>query len=361
MKAIENRASFNFIRYSNVWEDADLLCRALKPMAKGRRLLSIASAGDNALALLSLDPKELIAADLNPAQLACLEIRLAAFQSLDHGALLRFMGVSEEPRRLEQYARLRGRLSGQTREFWDGKEKEIRSGIIHAGRLERFLRRYRWALERFVHPPARIQTLLQPADASSRRSYYDQTFNSPSWRLLNRVAFSRSVLGRLGRDPEFFRHASPDVTSGPAERMQRALTGVQAHSNPYLSFQLTGNYRSGALPLYLRPENFKAIRSRSGRVQLFLGQVEEAPGSFAGFNLSNVFEYMDSAQHLLAYGRILDKAALGGRLAYWNLHVQRARPESEKRRARELAAGLKLGKNDQYWAYRSFHLDERFR
>jgi len=49
-KPIEERASFEFIRYGNVWEDADVLCEALKPVSQGRRLLSIASAGDNTLA-----------------------------------------------------------------------------------------------------------------------------------------------------------------------------------------------------------------------------------------------------------------------------------------------------------------------
>ena len=30
-KAIQDRASFEIIRYANVWEDADILCRALDP------------------------------------------------------------------------------------------------------------------------------------------------------------------------------------------------------------------------------------------------------------------------------------------------------------------------------------------
>ncbi|HXC65465.1 MAG TPA: DUF3419 family protein, partial [bacterium] len=52
------------IRYASVWEDADVLCQALAPVAKGGRLLSIASAGDNALALLTLGPSRVVAADM---------------------------------------------------------------------------------------------------------------------------------------------------------------------------------------------------------------------------------------------------------------------------------------------------------
>src|SRR5205085_2322120 len=71
------------VRYASVWEDADVLCEALAPVSQGGRLLSIASAGDNVLALLTLDPAEVVAIDTNPAQLACLELRRAAFRRLD--------------------------------------------------------------------------------------------------------------------------------------------------------------------------------------------------------------------------------------------------------------------------------------
>src|ERR1700693_2882822 len=71
------------IRYANVWEDADCLCRAFSPHKPGSRFLSIASAGDNTLALLLLDPSEVVAIDCDPRQLACLDLKIAAFRELD--------------------------------------------------------------------------------------------------------------------------------------------------------------------------------------------------------------------------------------------------------------------------------------
>ena len=53
MSRIEQRARFDIIRYANSWEDADLLVDALRP-APGKRMLSIASAGDNAFALVAI-------------------------------------------------------------------------------------------------------------------------------------------------------------------------------------------------------------------------------------------------------------------------------------------------------------------
>lgn len=359
-QSIETRADLSFIRYGTVWEDADILCRALAPVARRQRLLSIASAGGNTLALLSLDPREVCAVDLNPAQLACLDLRIAGFQALSHAGLLGFLGVTEEAGRLRVYEGLRPRLSPASRAFWDARSPLIEGGVIHAGKLERFLKGYRWALTRWVHSPARIDALLSERDAAGQASHVEAVWNSWRWRLLNRVAFSKRVLGRMGRDPEFFRHTGADVTSGPNRRLNAVLRRPKAHQNPYLTYHLTGNYAAGALPKYLRPQHFKALRARVGRVRLFQGKAEEAPGRFAGFNLSNIFEYMGADLHEQSYHALLAKARPGARLAYWNLHVERACPASARLKAKPLARLARgLHQQDQAWAYRAFHVDER--
>ena len=48
------RSDFSFIRYAQCWEDADILLEALD-IGEGDVCLSIASAGDNSLSLLSAD------------------------------------------------------------------------------------------------------------------------------------------------------------------------------------------------------------------------------------------------------------------------------------------------------------------
>src|SRR5688500_13209672 len=72
-------ADFSQVRYAQCWEDADVLLEGLR-LRPGAVCLSIASAGDNTLALLTKEPQRVIALDLNPAQLACLALRVAAYQ-----------------------------------------------------------------------------------------------------------------------------------------------------------------------------------------------------------------------------------------------------------------------------------------
>ncbi len=65
------------IRYSQVWEDAGILSRGLE-IQPSDHVLSIASAGCNALALLLEEPQSVTMVDLNPAQTALCHLKLAA-------------------------------------------------------------------------------------------------------------------------------------------------------------------------------------------------------------------------------------------------------------------------------------------
>src|SRR5436309_11040966 len=115
---IAAKADFTGVRYAQAWEDADILVEALD-VRPGDVVLSIASAGDNSLALLTRGPARVIALDLSPAQLACLELRVAAFRELSHPELLELIGSTPSRRRPDLYRRCRSLLSAAARKFWD--------------------------------------------------------------------------------------------------------------------------------------------------------------------------------------------------------------------------------------------------
>jgi S-adenosylmethionine-diacylglycerol 3-amino-3-carboxypropyl transferase len=358
-RPIRERASFEAIRYGSVWEDADVLCEALEPVAAGGRLLSIASAGDNALALLTLDPTEVVAVDLSAAQLACVAIRVAAFETLDDHDLLPFLGVTPSRERVRLYAHLRGALPDFARRFWDERRDLVAAGVIHAGRFEAYFRTFRARVLPLVHPTRTVDALLRERSPAERRAFYDEVWDSRRWRFLFRLFFSRCVMGRLGRDPAFFDHVDGPVASRILARSRHALRTLPAHSNPYLTYILTGSYGPGALPRYLRPEHRGDVRARIGRLRLMPASVEEIEGPFDGFNLSDVFEYMSRPDHERVYAALLESARPGARLVYWSLLAGRQAPPAAEGRARpltELARGLH--ERDAAWFYESLHVDE---
>ena len=357
-RTVDQRAAFHFIRYASVWEDADVLCEALAP-ASGGRILSIASAGDNALALLTLDPAEVLAVDLSEAQLAGLALRIAAFRRLDDGALLAFLGVTPSRERGGTYAFLRGDLPDFARQFWDGQPRAVEGGVIHAGKFERYLRLFRNRVLTLVHSRRRIEGLLDQDTLEQQERFYREEWDTWRWRMIFRLFFSRLVMGRLGRDPAFFDHVEGSVGERILARTHHALTAIPVRTNPYLTYIMTGNYGPRALPRYLRPEHTGTIRDRLDRVGLEKAPAESMEGSFAGFNLSDIFEYMSPTQAESVYKALLDRAAPGARLAYWNMLAPRAAPASCGDRVRplpELAQALHL--RDQAWFYQAFHVDE---
>ncbi len=357
---IRDRASFDQIRYANVWEDADILHDALDA-APGRRILSIASAGDNAFALVAAGA-EVVAADISSAQLHLVELKKAAILQLDDEPLLAFLGVRPSDGRLDVYARLAPALPSESRDYWDASTDAIRNGIIHHGKFENYFRLFRTRVLPLVHGRRLVDELLREKTFEERRRFYDERWDGVRWRAMFSVFFSRFVMGRLGRDPEFFRFVEGSVADRIRSRAEYAFTQLPTHDNPYLTSIFTGNY-GAALPRYLRPDSLSSLRSGMDRLQIRQGPIDEvgfeAGGGFDGYNLSDIFEYLDPATTERLYGRLLDTARPGARLAYWNMLVPRRRPEASAGRITERTdLADEFFKRDRAFFYSAFVIDE---
>jgi S-adenosylmethionine-diacylglycerol 3-amino-3-carboxypropyl transferase len=359
-RTIDNRADFDFIRYANCWEDAELLVGALD-LDPGDRVLSVGSAGDNALAMLA-EGAEVVAVDVSPAQVACLDLRRAAFRHLSYRAVLRFLGLRDSLRRAQVYRRLRDDLTRRSRAFWDDHPRDIQRGIIHAGKFENYFRIFRqWALP-LVHRRSTVEALMAEKPAAERRRFYRERWDTLGWQLLFRVFFSRWMLGMLGRDAEFFRYVDGPVSREILRRTRYALTELPVHDNPYVEYILTGNFER-ALPPYLERERFEAIRDNLDGLTIVEGKLGEVAaedgGIFDAYNLSDVFEYLDEAATGELLDTLADAAAPGARLAYWNMLVPRRGHELRPERLRPMTdLARSLFKRDRAFFYGDFLVEE---
>lgn len=337
---ILNHANFERVRYAQVWEDADVLLKALDVQA-GDNVLSIASAGDNALALLTTDAERVIALDLSAAQLHCLALRVAAFQVLSHAEVLELLGSRPEQhgqheqrgqygqRRLELYAHARTQLSLESRAFWDQRTAGIRAGIGSArvGKFERYFEIFRRFILPLMLSSGDVNALLTPKSRHERHAFYRQRVNTWRWQLPFRLFFSRAVMGRLGRDPAFFKYVQDDTASSIQKRSGHAFTELDPSQNPYLHWIFRGHH-GDALPLYLRPEHFQTIRERLDRLEWRQQSIEDfvrqsGANSIDRFNLSDIFEYMSDAATQTLLEQLAHAGRPNGRLVYWNMMVPR--------------------------------------
>ncbi len=358
---IEQRVAWDFIRYGNCWEDADVLCAALQPCA-GKRILSVCSAGDNVLSLVA-EGADVVVADLNATQLACLELRCAAFRSLSHEELLTFLGVCSGRDRCLTYTCLADQLSPSARLYWDTHPETIEAGIIHGGKLEAYFRTFRRRILPWIHSRRTLDALLEPKTGQQREEFWNSTWNNLRWRMLFRLFFSRTLMGRLGRDPEFFRYVEGSVAERILDRTQYALTVLPTHENPYLEYLAKGNFRQN-LPRYLRPEYYDRIRDGLHRLTWDHGPIEVVGRRFGadgydGMNLSDIFEYLDEQHTQQLYGNLLALCRPKARLVYWNTLVPRSCPAVFRDRVEpQVDLASELFAADKAFFYNAFYVDQ---
>ncbi len=242
-----------------------------------------------------------------------------------------FAGIELADNREQTYSKLHDALSQNAQTYWDAQPNVIIDGFIHSGKFEKYFRLFRTRILPLIHNKHMVEKLLEPKTEEERKYFYKKRWNNYRWRLLFKIFFSRKLMGSLGRDPEFFRHVEGKVSERIFERAEYGLTELDIADNPYLIYVLTGNYQQ-ALPHYLRPENYKVIQKNIDNLTIRLGAIdaiaeEYGPGSFDGYNLSDIFEYLSPEQCSVVYSRLLVNARPKARFAYWNMLVPRTCPK----------------------------------
>jgi len=359
---IENRASFDLIRYSQVWEDADLLLAALALQPEDVAL-SIASAGDNAFAMAAQGPSKVYAIDLSFPQIACCELRKAMYRQLSHEEHLLFGGVvAGNMDRLAVFKTLD--LSDEVAEYWRVNNQPIHQGFMATGKFEKYFGIFREKVLPKIHNRSRIEQLIEPKGAEERAAFYNKKWDNLRWKIMFRLFFSRSVMGRLGRDKEFFAYVEGSVADRILGRAKHALTLLDTSQNPYLHYILNGKY-DAAFPYSLRAENYEKIRANLDNIefrQVSIGDfLDDYDGKIDAFNLSDIFEYMTPEYTDELFEAMLQKSSLGARFAYWNMLAPRQCGKSLREKYNLVTdedANAEFLANDKAFFYSKFYLDK---
>lgn len=394
-----SKISGQVIRYSQCWEDADLLLSVIAG-TKARRILSIASAGDNTLSLLCHAPEsvqEVIAIDFSPAQLSLLELKIACFKALSWPETLQFLGAGRQGQdqghdntfslpelikvrrqRRALYRRLRVHLSERCRRYFDLKFLDISRGVLHMGKLEGYFTLFRKLVLPAVHGKATVEGLLKPKELKAQELFYKNHWNSPSYKFFSRLFFSSPVLGLLGRERQFFEHAEDSLSAFVTGCVARHFSSGEVFDNPYLSYILRGRF-DGALPHYLREENFEIIKAnlhkitlKSGSLQSILqellAEIKSNGGELAAnkidvnkidiFNVSDVFEYMDETQTRELSQLMVQVSNGGAQVIYWNMLVDRLMSQYNPAIKSQLKLDETLPEKTGTFFYKRFLLDK---
>lgn len=361
-KGIEERAKFDKIRYANCWEDPELLIRAFE-INPNSKCISIASAGDNSLSLLTQNPQIVVAVDLSVPQIACCELKKYSVKHLDYETFLKVLGFKPCQNRLEIYKSIEEYLSLQSRYYFEHNPEIIQNGIIHQGKFEHYFQLFANKIMPLVHNQKNLTELFLPKSIQAQKMFYDKTWNNWKFKALFKVFFNKFVMGRLGRDKEFFKYVDVSMISkNIKERADRALRDVPTWNNPYVNYILLNNF-DYALPHFAKEENFNIIKRNIDALDIKTGTINNAAKNsgmkFDCFNLSDIFEYMDEGLFKEISLELLSSANADAKFCYWNMMVDRRISKILQKNfeyKKELSQELYL--KDRAFFYKDFIVDE---
>jgi S-adenosylmethionine-diacylglycerol 3-amino-3-carboxypropyl transferase len=186
-----------------------------------------------------------------------------------------------------------------------------------------------------IHRGKTVKKLLAISSLEEQERFYDQTWNNRRWQGLFRIFFGKFLLGRLGRDRDYFRYVKvKNIAEEILNWTQHGLTEIPIQNNYFIEYILTGRYSNLDLAHpYLQASNFNILKERIGRVQLVCQRLEDylkilQRRAISKFNLSDIFEYKSVKEVKLVLQKILRVSRPDARLAFWTLFIPRTVPSA---------------------------------
>lgn len=358
---VEDYAKFDLIRYAQVWEDAEILIEALQ-INEDDNILSIASAGENAISMLIKNPNKIYAIDLSINQIACTELKKIAYKFLNYDECMQLIGVFESQQRIDLYKKIKVELTNHTREYFENNIEIIEKGIINTGKFESYFHIFGKKILPFIHSKKTREELLEKKSKEERIEFYNKKWNNYRWQLLFRIFFSKAVMGKLGRDKAFFRYVNVNVAEHILERTKYAITELDTSQNSYLHYIVNGKYEN-VLPVAYRKENFELIKNNIDKLILLSESIEtflerDDVDYISKYNLSDIFEYMDDSQMCKIFEKIFTKSFSRTRIAYWNMLADKRASKYFENLEYKEQESQELLKKDKAFFYSNFMIEE---
>lgn len=347
----------NPLKYSNCWEDAQLLGQALA-IDPESQILSIASGGDNSLYLLKYHPASLTAVDLNPIQLHIIQLKENGIRHLTRPECLDLLGFTNTTGedRWQLFMKISNHLPLNAKQYYIEHQELITNGIINEGKFEKYLQLFALKVLPWIHSRKTVDELFKPKDMDQQGQFINNKWDNLRWKWLFKIFFSRFVMGRLGREPEKLAHVKGSVGNRIYSKAMTHLTSIDSQKNYMLHYMLKGHFGEH-LPPYLRKENYESIQSwlLKNRIQYredTLENILTEPADYNKFNLSNIFEYMSESAFQGNIDVLTKQAKNQSRIAYWNLLVPRDINNPAWK-------NVTMNKKDNGFFYDSFNILER--
>ena len=326
--------------YNACWEDPAVDRQALE-LGPDDRVMVIASAGCNALDYLLDEPAAVHAVDLNPRQIALLDLKLAGIRALCFEDFFRIFGAGRHPDFATLYRRqLRSHLGAFSRAYWDRHGRVFvgsgdRRGLYFHGLSGKVARAFHWYLALRPALARAVRDLLAAPSLEVQREIYDQRVADSLWRGELRWLLSRQLTMSMLGVPVPQRHeVESQHRDGIAGFVREAIDYVFRElpltNNYFWRVYLAGGYSADCCPSYLRPDSFERLQAglverlsiHTCSVTRFL---DRTPEPISRFVLLDHMDWMSStgiAALNAEWRAIFAAAAPGARVIFRSAHAR---------------------------------------
>lgn len=270
----------NKLIFNTCWEDPRIDRKHFQINEKSH-LLTITSAGCNALEYLLDNPAQVNCCDINPAQNSVLELKIALFKNGDYELLWDFFGRGGFPEADVIYrSKLRDKLSDKAQEYWDksinyfsSRKSFYRRGA--SGRASTLIMTY-------LKTNKQLKNAIQELFDSNSIEEQREVFNNVEDRLWTN--FTKMLLDNylihylLGVPRNQYRAAmlnNSSLYTYIKTNFKRVFTEYPAKENHFWKLYFYGQYDDIAKPKYLESNKFDEIRSKVDRINIHYTQLQD--------------------------------------------------------------------------------------
>jgi S-adenosylmethionine-diacylglycerol 3-amino-3-carboxypropyl transferase len=348
------------IRYSQCWEDANVVLEALR-INNQDVVLSIGSGGCNSFSIISKNPEKIFIIDNNSAQIELVKLKISAIKHLNYEQVLEFFGITKSQKRIEYLDSVSEKLDEKSQYFWSNKLKIIKKGIIHSGKFEKYLSFFRKYLLILIQPNSYKDFLLNCNDKIVQKNFYDKQWNNFRWKFFFKIFFSKKIMHKHGRSKEMFQYQQNN-NSGQVflSRIEQGIKEGNIYENEYLEYILKGNFIC-YLPHYLKKTEFEKIKEFTNfeiiENNMFDFLKKMPDNSISKFNLSDIFEALSEEFSNNLFNEIYRTAKNNSLIIFWNNLVYRNIPKNLKQYfILDQSLIEKMNQKDKIFFYEKFYI-----
>ncbi len=321
----------NNLIYNSCWEDPRI-DRKLLQLDTESRVLMLSSAGCNALDYLLDNPREIHCVDINPAQNALLELKIALIENNNFQLLWDFFGNgSKRGAELIYHRQLRPLLSPDSQTYWDQNigyfvpTSTSPSFYFHgtSGNMARIIHNY--IQRKGLYPE--VLNLLNANSLEEQTYYYDE-IEPQLWNTFSKwLADRRTTMAMLGvpsaQSAMIEERYDGGISQFIRQSLRRIFTKLPIRDNYFWRVYLTGSYSRQCCPNYLAKQYFQTLGQRTGNIQAhttsLLQYLKQSSGTYSHFILLDHQDWMAHTQpEQLArqWKLILSKSQSGSRILF---------------------------------------------